>query len=136
MAESLTLEQRKKLAAIEETLKAVTEALVDLRKSYSLLVETQKELSDYVKSGQYGADFKEVLDFVRRIKVQQQPNVLHEVVSVTPQSVRKSIERKGLDSPNALIVGVLNRTVSPTELVYSLQMIRAKQQMRGRVRNE
>jgi len=135
MAESLSLEQRRKLAAIEETLKAVTEAIVDLRKSYSLLVDTHKELSDYVKSG-YAADFKEVIDFVRKIKVQQQPNVLHEVERVTPTAVKKSIERKGLDSPNALIMGVLNRTVSPTELVYSLQMIRSKQQLRGRVRNE
>jgi len=131
--ESLSLEQKKKLAAIEETLKAVTEALVDLRKSYSLLVETQKELRDYVKSGQFGSDFKEVIDFVRKIKVQQQPNVLHEVERVTPLAVKKSIERKGLDSPNALILGVLNRTVTPTEMVFALEAIRARQKLRGKL---
>jgi hypothetical protein len=136
MAGSLSLEQRRKLAAIEETLKAVTEAIVDLRKSYSLLVDTQKQLVDVVKSGEYARDFKAVLDEIRSLRIQQQPNVLREVEEVTPTVVRKNIERKGLTSPNALILGVLNRTVSPTELVYSLQMIRAKQQLRGRVRNE
>jgi hypothetical protein len=68
--------------------------------------------------------------------MKQQPNVLREVEEVTPLAVKKSIERKGLDSPNALILGVLNKTVSPTELIYSLQMIRTKQELRGRVRNE
>jgi len=133
MSESLSLEQKKKVDMIAETLQDLTKAISDLKESYSLLVEAQKELSDYVRSGQYAADFKEVIDFIKRIKVQQQPNVLREVEEVTPTAVKKNIERKGLTSPNALIVSVLNRTITPTELVYALQMIRARQQLRGRV---
>jgi hypothetical protein len=133
MMESLSLEQKKKLDMIADMLRDLTKALTDLRTSYFLLVDAQKQLVDVIKSGEYARDFKEVIDFVRRIKVQQQPNVLHEVERVTPLAVKKSIQRKGLDSPNALILGVLNRTVTPTELIYSLQMIRAKQQLRGRV---
>jgi len=129
----LSLEQKKKLDMIADTLRDLTKALTDLRAGFSLLVETQKELRDYVKSGQFGSDFKEVIDFVRKIKVQQQPNVLHEIERVTPTAIKKSIERKGLDSPNALILGVLNRTVTPTEMVYALEAIRVRQKMRGRL---
>jgi hypothetical protein len=74
MVETLTPSQLRKLEMIEATLKDLTKAISDLKDSYSFLIETQKELRDYVKSG-YAEDFKEVLDFVRRIKVQQQPNV-------------------------------------------------------------
>jgi hypothetical protein len=133
MSESLSLEQKKKLDMIADMLHDLTKALTDLRTSYSLLVETQKELRDYVKSGQFGSDFKEVIDFVRKIKVQQQPNVLHEVERVTPLAVKKSIERKGLDSPNALILGVLNKTVTPTEMIFALEAIRARQKLRGKL---
>jgi len=129
--ESLSLE--KKLGMIVDTLRDLTKALTDLRTSYSLLVETQKQLVDFVKSGEYYRDFKEVIDFVRRIKVQQQPNVLHEVERVTPLAVKNSIARKGLDSPNALILGVLNRTVTPTEMVFALEAIRARQKLRGKL---
>jgi hypothetical protein len=77
MVETLTPQQIRKLEQIEAVLKDLTKAISDLKDSYSLLVETQKELSDYVKSG-YAADFKEVIDFVRKIKVQQQPSVMVE----------------------------------------------------------
>jgi nucleosome binding factor SPN SPT16 subunit len=133
MMASLSLEQRKKLAAIEETLKTVTDAIVDLRKSYSLLVDAQKQLVDVIKSGEYLRDFRDVVNFVKKVKIQQQPNVLREVEEVTPTTVRKSIERKGLTSPNALILGVLNKTVTPTEMIFALEAIRARQKLRGRV---
>jgi len=129
----MELSLEKKLDMIADTLRDLTRAVTDLRASYSLLLETQKQLVDVVKSGEYYRDFREVLDFVRRIKVQQQPNILHEVERVTPTAIKKSIERKGLDSPSALILGVLNRTVTPVEMVYSLEAIRARQKMRGRL---
>jgi len=134
-------ELSRQLDALQEIIKQLTAEIRQLQAAYGEIVAAKKELRDIATNRQFREDiFSAVLDELKKAVFDElrvmQPSVLHEVVSVTPQSVQKSIERKGLTSPNALIVGVLNRSVSPTELVYSLQMISAKQRLRGRVRDE
>ena len=140
-------ELSRQLDALQEIIKQLIVDIRQLQTVYGEIVAANKELRDIVTNRQFREDVfsgilgelrKSVLDELRRVGTVMQPSVLHEVVSVTPQSVQKSIERKGLTSPNVLIVGVLNRSVSPTELVYSLQAISAKQKqrLRGRVRDE
>jgi len=131
MAGSLSLEQKKKIDLIAETLQNLTKQFRELTDTYreTILKETQS-MRTFMEEA-LASVRREVAEAIRNMK--QQPNVLREVEEVTPTAVKKSIERKGLTSPNALILGVLNKTVTPTEMVYALEAIRARQKLRGKL---
>jgi hypothetical protein len=65
----------KKLDELTTLVKQLADSIRQLSAAYAEVVKTNTELRDFVKSGKYAEDFKEVIDFVRKIKVQQQPNV-------------------------------------------------------------
>jgi hypothetical protein len=70
-----TVTVAKRLDELTMLIKQLAENIKQLSSAYSEILKTNVELRDYVKSGKYAEDFKEVIDFVRKIKVQQQPAV-------------------------------------------------------------
>jgi hypothetical protein len=90
------------------------------------------DLNEVVKSKDfmkgYADDLRRVLDELKKVKTVRQPSVYHEVV--TPKAIRERIIRKGLDSPTALIHGILYGGVQPIEVLGALSVIKEKNRER------
>jgi hypothetical protein len=125
------VELTKKLDVVYDAVVQLTKAVKQLRDSYMEILETNKQLVEYVKSGQYYQDFKVVLDEVKRVisAGKKQPSVYHEEV-VTPKALRERVIRKGLDSPTTLIHHILFGGVQPIEVLCALSVIREKSRKR------
>jgi hypothetical protein len=76
-----TVTVAKRIDELTTLVKQLADSIKQLNAAYAEIVETNKELRDYVKSGQYGADFKTVLDEVKRVVAagKKQPDVHEEL---------------------------------------------------------
>jgi DNA anti-recombination protein RmuC len=130
MMESLSLEQKKKIDLIAETLQDLTKQFRELTDTYreTILKETQS-MKSFME--QALADVKrEVETAIRRMKTSEELR-FHEVE--VPASIKQSIVRKSLDSPDCLIHAILHREATPSEIIYALASIRERQRLRGRL---
>jgi len=133
MMESLTPSQLRKLDMIEAMLKDLTKAVLEMKNAYSQFLDAQKSLLEYVKSGKYAEDFKEVIDFVRRIKVQQQPSVKVEEPTfdypvyglLFEKGVLKGdiVKKKVKVDRRELIKAILEGKLSPVEKVTAIRAL-------------
>jgi lipoate synthase len=128
-----TVTVAKKIDELTMLVKQLAENIKQLSSAYSEILKTNVELRDYVKSGQYAADFKEVIDFVRKIKVQQQPNVkVEEYVPDYPligalyqkQIIVGDVYRKKMRVDHArLIHAILTNKLSSIEKAVAVKLL-------------
>jgi hypothetical protein len=123
------VELSKRIDELSEIMKQLTVSIRQLHTAYAEVVTVTKEMRDMVSSGKYLEDFRAVLDELKKVKTVRQPNVYHEEI-VTPKAIRGRIIKKGLDSPNALIHGILYGGVQPIEVLGALSVIREKGRQR------
>jgi hypothetical protein len=133
MMESLTPSQLRKLDIIEAMLKDLTKAVLEMKNAYSQFLDAQKSLLEYVKSGKYAEDFKEVVDFVRKIKVQQQPAVKVEEPTfdypvyglLFEKGILKGdiVKKKVKVDRRELIKSILEGKLSPVEKVVAIKAL-------------
>jgi hypothetical protein len=118
----------KRIDELVGIMKELTVSIRQLHSAYAEILETNKALKDMVASGKYLEDFRAVLDELKKVKTVRQPSVYHEVV--TPKAIRERVIKKGLDSPTALIHGILHGGVQPIEVLGALSVIREKGRQR------
>jgi seryl-tRNA synthetase len=128
------VELSKKLDILLDTMTQLTEAIKQLSAEYKeSIAKTMTDLNEVVKSKDfmkgYADDLRRVLDELKKVKTVRQPNVYHEEI-VTPKAIRERIIRKGLDSPTALIHGILYGGVQPIEVLGALSVIKEKNRER------
>jgi hypothetical protein len=131
MMDSVTLAKR--LDEMTMLIKQLADAVKQLNSAYGEIVETTKELRDYVKSGKYAEDFKAVLDEVKRVKVQTQPNVMVEefhpdypVYGLLFQKgvLKGDIVRKKVKvDRRELIKAILEGRLTPVEKIASIKAL-------------
>jgi hypothetical protein len=128
-----TVTVAKKIDELTMLVKQLAENIKQLSSAYSEILRTNVELRDFVKSGQFGSDFKEVIDFVRKIKVQQQPNVkVEEYVPDYPligalyqkQIIVGDVYRKKMRVDHArLIHAILTNKLSSIEKAVAVKLL-------------
>jgi hypothetical protein len=128
-----TVTVAKRLDELTTLVKQLADSIKQLNAAYAEIVETNKELRDYVKSGKYAEDFKAVLDEVKRVKVQTQPNVMveefHPDYPVYGLLFEKGILRGDIVKKKVkvdrreLIKAILDGKLSPVEKVVAIRAL-------------
>jgi len=125
----------KAVSKLETEVQKLSEAVLDLAKKVGEYFEVQKSLHEDLKKA-YGEDLKYVLSEVKAVlaRIQTQPKVERRLIadeSTDYKTMRERIIRKGLSEPSILVNKILERSISPHEVVTALRLI-SERERRGR----
>ena len=125
----------KAVSRLEVEVQKLIEGVAELARKVNEYVEVQKSLHEDFKKG-YGEDLRRVLEEVKVVleRVQMQPKVERRVIadeSTDYKTMRERILKKGLDTPSVLVSKILEKSVSPSEVVAALRVI-SERERRGR----